>query len=74
MNARKRPVRWAFHSKRAAYGAYTLPTIESEVFILTLVAYSYRRTNRAVEMADMDQDCGDFCSLSVNGDMYRHMP
>ena len=37
----KRPGRWAFRGKGAAYGTYTLPTIESEVFIPALVAYSW---------------------------------
>ena len=37
----KRPGRWAFRCKGAAYGTYTLPTIESEVFIPALVAYSW---------------------------------
>jgi len=36
----KRPGRWAFHGKRAAYGVYALATMGFEVSIPALVAHS----------------------------------
>jgi len=40
-----RRCRWAFRSKRAAYDAYALPTIEAEAFIPTLVGYGQIRVD-----------------------------
>ena len=69
----KRPGRWAFPSKRAAYGHYALPASESQVFISTLLIYNFResrpQSSHGPPIADRGGGCryrgGRICTASV---------
>jgi len=54
----KRPGRRAFPGEYAAYGAYTLPTMECELFIAMLVAHRLREERGRRKRRERNQRSG----------------